>query len=673
MRFFYLNFIESITLYLLILFQFAITLNIDNLIEPHCDGRIINYSIFANFKEYLENVKNLDGNEIFDSLEVLKYKKLGTISGTYYNKTIFNLVIEYDSYDQLYLDLRTFKIDGIIQTDRYAEEVIILYNDLSLFPEPIQINKIGFGIQKNNTTLQNQINEFIKKNRDIHETNISLWTRFNLDEKHIDTKFSGENRSLNIVVRFANYPYTYKDNEEIMGSEIAFLYNFAREYGYKLNLKEVNTYEDQIESLINNSSDIAAGYFIIKNDSINDINYSEFLYKSKVYIIVRYSNLPESIEFKYPYSSIDQFRGENIGLIDGSYYSSITNSFFPDSEIILYKSFAEIYYHLLMKDIEGFVIDDLVAEYYKIVFNNKLLYYKMNISEENVGFGFQKNAHGKALLNEFNEFISTINLDPIYKKWYVLDTSKLTIDKNLNSDGKLINVALNLELKPICFIEGDEMKGFEPELLYRFAKAKKYNMKITKVNLTERISYVEQGKADISGGVLSITEDRKKKIDFSNPLYTTGLAFAVRIEKKKDEIKIRVLDNNFYEKSNNNVEVQVKFYNSIKNSTCIFPDKYNDTFLINCTISNLDNIESSKKGFEYLNTSDKINILSRNLELDNFFQANSKIIGHNNIIIEGNKDKIICIVSFSLKNGSIIASLGIILILIIVLIFSRYL
>ena len=126
------------------------------------------------------------------------------------------------------------------------------------------------------------------------------------------------------------------------------------------------------------------------------------------------------------------------------------------------------------------------------------------------------------------------------------------------------------------------------------------------------------------------------------------------------------------EKFNNTADIQVKFSNSIKDAICIFPDKYSETFLINCTISNLDNIDASGKGFEYMNTSDKINILSKNLELNNFFQANTKIIGHNNILIENHNDKIFCM-SFSLKNGSFIASFLIILILLIVLFFSRYL
>ena len=579
-RFTYSKFSKSILVFL-ILFGIIISLNIENIIKPRCNGRTIEYSILANFEEYLENEKNIDANTIFESLEDLKSKKLGTLSGTYYNKTIYNSVIEYDTYNQLFKDLRSFKIDGIIQPDRYAEDIKFFSDDLSLFPEHIQINKIGFGIQKNNLTLKSQINEFIKNNRDLHEFQISIWTRLNVGEKYIDTKLTGENGTLNVVARFINYPYAYKENDEIMGSEIEFLYLFAKEYGYKLNLKEVDTYEDQVESLINNSADITAGYFIIKGDKINEIDYTDFLYESKVYIIVRYSNLPESIEFKNPHDSLEKFNGDNIGLIYGSYYNDITKNFFPNSEIFLYKSHSEIYYHLLMKDIEGFIIDDVIAQYYKISFNNKLTYYPLGLGKDYICLGFQKNAKGEALLKEFNEFLKTLNLTKIYLKWYVYDTSKLTIDKELDKNNKLINVAINSEIKPLCFIEGNEIKGFETEIIYSFAKMKGYYIEITIINSAERLTFLEDGKADISGGLFTITEERKKTINFCNPLYSTELAFVVRTDNKKDEIQLKVLDNNYNEKFNNTADIQVKFSNSIKDEICIFPDKYSETFLIN--------------------------------------------------------------------------------------------
>ena len=114
-----------------------------------------------------------------------------------------------------------------------------------------------------------------------------------------------------------------------MGSEIEFLYLFAKEYGYELNLKEVETYEEQVESLKSKSANISAGYFIIKDDIKNGIIFSDTIYESKVFMIVRYSNLPESIKFKVPHDSINQFNGETLGIFANSSYIPLTSKYFP--------------------------------------------------------------------------------------------------------------------------------------------------------------------------------------------------------------------------------------------------------------------------------------------------------------------------------------------------------
>ena len=80
---------------------------------------------------------------------------------------------------------------------------------MALYPDPIQINKIGFGIQENNikhVNLKDQIKAFIEKKHDYHESRILFWSQLNFDEKHIDTTLTGENGILNVAIRFENYP-----------------------------------------------------------------------------------------------------------------------------------------------------------------------------------------------------------------------------------------------------------------------------------------------------------------------------------------------------------------------------------------------------------------------------------------------------------------------------------
>ena len=155
-------------------------------------------------------------------------------------------------------------------------------------------------------------------------------------------------------------------------------------------------------------------------------------------------------------------------------------------------------------------------------------------------------------------------------------------------------------------------------------------------------SYIEENKANISGGWFTITDERKKSVNFSNPIHNAGTVLVTRVDTKKDSITLKVLDNNYNEKTNNAANVQVKFSDKIKNSSCVFPEKYNDTIIINCTISDLDNIDPYEEGFEFVNTTDKIQLIFSNLELNNFFQANSKISGHENIITESDKSNKVC-------------------------------
>ena len=90
------------------------------------------------------------------------------------------------------------------------------------------------------------------------------------------------------------------------------IYKFARENGYKLNLLQAISYEEQYEALKNGTADIALGFFVIIEDK--EISFCDVLYNGNINLFVRYSNLPESLKKATFYSSIEEFNGEKFGL-----------------------------------------------------------------------------------------------------------------------------------------------------------------------------------------------------------------------------------------------------------------------------------------------------------------------------------------------------------------------
>lgn len=182
---------------------------------------------------------------------------------------------------------------------------------------------------------------------------------------------------------------------------------------------------------------------------------------------------------------------------------------------------------LLLEEIQGFLFDKPIAEYLVIKFLWRITNYDLeDLTKNKNAFAFQKNEEGKALVAEFNEFIKTLNLTEIYEKWIVADyedmeyqpmdydNSKMIIDKDLDSSWPLITVGANLDNKPISYYGQNKPKGIELEILYKFEKEKHYNINLISISSEERLTYIKEGKANITLGAITISEERQKDMYF---------------------------------------------------------------------------------------------------------------------------------------------------------------
>ena len=633
---------------LFILILALIISNMNSQLEPKCSLNSIDYSIVANLSEYLENEKNIDGREIYKDpvIDQLKTKKIGTMKELEFDRSKFDNIEEYDSLDDLIKDLQSRKLDAIVLNEGYSNKTQFLTDDLSRIGRPVDIIPYAFGFQKKNTTILESFNKFLKEFPVDRDKEMKRWKGINYGLKSIEEEkkgLTGENGTINVMFRAKSEPYAYKDkNGDITGMEVLMIYGFAKAYGYKINLKEANTYEELKDSLKNKSADVVGGLFPIKDEYKNDISYSDIVLYSINHLVVRYENLNDSLTWYEPYETESDLDGEKLGVLKGSNLEELTKDNFPESELIEKDITFDLFEGLMMDEFEGFLMDEANAESFKSEYPDRITYFPDSLEDTEYGFAFKKNNKGNKLKTEFNEYLKSIDFKELYNKWNVEKTSDLTIDKDLDKDAELINAAFLPDVKPLCFQENGEMKGAEIDLLYKFAKEKNYNIELTPINeIDERISYIEDGKADITGGYLTITDERKKKVDFSDSYFTAKTVMVVRKDSKKDEIAMTVLDDKYNPKANNAADILVKFPKRETYSSCVFPKKYSDIITIDCTISDLKDIDPYNEGFEYVNSSDKINITYSKLDVGNFINANKKISGHK-IINESDKSSKVC-------------------------------
>ncbi len=76
--------------------------------------------------------------------------------------------------------------------------------------------------------------------------------------------------------------------------------------------------------------------------------------------------------------------------------------------------------------------------------------------------------------------------------------------------------------------EDGELVGIDIDIIRAIAEVQDFNVKFTKSQWSSLIPMVNMGKADMTGGGMSITPEREKRVDFTEPYWFTELAVIVR-------------------------------------------------------------------------------------------------------------------------------------------------
>ncbi|QHS21535.1 transporter substrate-binding domain-containing protein [Virgibacillus sp. MSP4-1] len=108
-----------------------------------------------------------------------------------------------------------------------------------------------------------------------------------------------------------------------------------------------------------------------------------------------------------------------------------------------------------------------------------------------------------------------------------------------NGDSKVYQVATDANFQPFEYKnpETGEMEGFDIELLNAIAEEAGFEVNYNTMEFDGLLGSMRTGKHDIGIAGISITEDRKEEIDFSDKYYDSGLILAVPKDSELESIE----------------------------------------------------------------------------------------------------------------------------------------
>lgn len=230
------------------------------------------------------------------------------------------------------------------------------------------------------------------------------------------------------------------------------------------------------------------------------------------------------------------FSGKRIGVLTGSVFDEVAKKYIEDPEISYFNSNADIAMALDKGKIDGYVNDEPVWRLLCSEYPDQIC--KSIFSQEEYGFIFRKNDEkSAAICGQISEYIKKIKADGTLKEidgiWFGDDESKMKIDFSFTGENGTLTMATTTDIgAPFAYMIGGDFAGYDIDVAARFCKEYGYRLEIVNTTFAGMLASVTSGKSDFGGACITINDERKETMLFSEPDYIGGNVLVCREQEK---------------------------------------------------------------------------------------------------------------------------------------------
>lgn len=358
------------------------------------------------------------------------------------------------------------------------------------------------------------------------------WLRYGSGDYALDLSDLAENETTVVfATSCSGKPNAYYYNGAPTGYEVEIVAMFCREYGYDLDI-QVTDFAGIIPGLAGGKFDIGADGIAVTEERAQSVNFSMPDYECAVVMIVQKDKAEKSA--LRTFSSVAELNSEdvNLGVVTGMATDKYCAEYIPRANLKYYNSLADVLYALSIGQIDGFMEDVPLCKY--------LVAHSDGITciDEEVGkrldtaFVLGETDFDRRIQEQLNAFLTKLKsegtIDEILELWYGTEEEKQKV--NIPAEGKngTVKAAVCSQTAPACMIKDGEITGVEIDILARFCTEYGYALELTDMDFAALINSVTSGRFDIGCSYISITEERKGSVNFSEPYMSSGCMVIVR-------------------------------------------------------------------------------------------------------------------------------------------------
>ena len=478
-------------------------------------------------------------------------KRIGVLTGTLMEgiaKETFpdSKYLYLNNYPDCVTALLANKIDAFLGDEPGMKTLHAEQPDIDFIRDRITSQDYSFAFRKDDpesAQLCAELNAFLAKCREdgtIQELE-DIWFGVDEDRKVVDLSDLAGSRTVRVITTSTDMPFSYIKDGKNVGYDIDLVARFCRDRGYSLELGDVD-FSGRIPAVVSGKYDFSTDMNVTP-ERAEEVLFSDPTSTGGVVLAVKSADLPDTpsagSDPGTAFTSLSQLNGKQIGVQTGSIFGDIVLEALPDVQISYYNTYPDLAAALKSRKIDGFPGDAPVLQLMAAE-DPSLTVLSEYMDHFEYGFLLPKTESGEKLLAEINAWLAGIResgeLDKIIAKWTEGSEDQKTIPDYaaFPAPNGILTLGTEGAYPPMTYYRGDEIVGAEIDLAARFCEAYGYGLRVEAMLFDGLLPAVQSGKVEFAAAGISITEERKESVHFSDPYYSGGTAMAVlKAEEKK--------------------------------------------------------------------------------------------------------------------------------------------
>ena len=455
------------------------------------------------------------------------------------------------------------KVDCIVLDESSAEAIAQQNEGINVVAKEFVKEEYSFIVKSDNKELLNKLNKALKTINDNNtlENIIKNYTGTDAEKGRTPYKKKDIERTgtLTLAVYTSMKPYAYIENGTFVGIDIDVMQAVCDVL--KMELAVTVTDKERVaSSVVWETADvgaIGASDYKIHADTKKELA-STSVYATSVQKIATYTEpepepepSEEPEEEPEPEEEAYDFNGKTIGVQLGTTGDIYATDYEDDgtAKVERYSKAADAIQALKQQKIDCVILDEQPALNF-VQRNKDIKILKKEFTLEDYALCLKKG--NKELLDKVNAALAKLKedgtLEKIITNYIGTDEEKGTMPyekKDVQRNGTLV-VATNAEFPPYEYVDNGKITGIDMDMMQAVCDELGMELKIENMKFDSIIASVNAGKADVGAAGMTVTEERKKNVDFSDP-YTTSKQVIIIKDKNADGETL-----NFWEKLKQN-------------------------------------------------------------------------------------------------------------------------